>query len=80
MLHKCSQVYLLDKRYVDPRRPKGALTADEKLEMLPAYTAELPFTPNLYASHKQAIEGLQSEASPQARAAAAWFTMSWPCN
>lgn len=50
----------MDKRFLDPRRPKGALTADEKLEMLPPYAEELPFTASLYASHKEAIEGLKS--------------------
>ena len=51
----------MDKRFLDPRRPKGTLTADEKLEMLPPYAEELPFTPSLYASHKEAVEGLKGE-------------------
>ena len=51
----------MDKRFLDPRRPKGTLTADEKLEMLPAYAEELPFAPSLYASHKEAIQGLKGE-------------------
>ena len=57
------QVYLMDKRFVDPRRPKGNPTADEKLEMLPPYADELEFTASLFASHKEAIEGLQGGAS-----------------
>lgn len=52
----------MDKRYLDPRRPKGTPTADEKLEMLPPYAEELPFTPSLFASHKEAIEGLTGAA------------------
>ena len=62
---KCSlvQVYLLDKRFVDPRRPKGTPTADEKMEMLPPYAEELPFTPTLFASHKEAIEGLAGQSA-----------------
>ena len=59
----------MDKRFLDPRRPKGALTADEKLEMLPAYAEELPFTPSLYASHKEAIEGLKSKLALMAHGA-----------
>ena len=49
----------MDKRFVDPRRPKGTPTADEKAEMLPPYDAELPFAANLYASHKEVVEGLR---------------------
>ena len=56
------QVYLMDKRYVDPRRPKGTPTADEKAEMLPPYDPELPFAANLYASHKELVEGLKGNS------------------
>ena len=52
----------MDKRFVDPRRPKGTPTADEKAEMLPPYDAELPFAANLYASHKEVVEGLKGES------------------
>lgn len=52
----------MDKRFVDPRRPRGIPTADEKLEMLPPYNDELAFTANLFASHKNSIEGLKGKA------------------
>ena len=55
------QVYLMDKRFVDPRRPRGTPTADEKAEMLPPYNEELLFAPQLFGSHKETIEGLRGE-------------------
>lgn len=55
------QVYLMDKRFVDPRRPKGTPTAEEKAEMLPPYAAELVFSSQLYASHKEVVEGLRGQ-------------------
>jgi hypothetical protein len=58
------QVYLMDKRFVDPRRPKGVPTADETAEMLPPYAEELPFDPPLFASHKEIMEGLRGDPPP----------------
>lgn len=52
------EVYLLDKRFVDPRRPRGPPTKDEQADILPPYNEELMFIPTGFATHKQIIEGL----------------------
>ena len=59
-----NQVYLLDKRFVDPRRPRGAPSKDDQAEMLPPYSEELIFLPHQYASHKELIEGLKGQHLP----------------
>lgn len=62
----------MDKRFLDPRRPKGVPTAEEKAEMLPPYADELPFAPQLYASHKEIIEGLRGDLSSESDACLCW--------
>jgi len=59
------QVYLMDKRYLDPRRPLGTPTKDDQAEMLVPYDVELPFAPQLLATHQKQVVNLKGEgASP----------------
>lgn len=59
------QVYLMDKRYLDPRRPLGTPTKDDQAEMLVPYDVELPFAPQLLATHQKQVANLKGEgASP----------------
>lgn len=55
------QLYALDKRYVDPRRPPRGHkpTADEAEERLPPYAEVLPIFAPLYASYDKKVR-LQS--------------------
>lgn len=45
------QVYVLDKKLLDPRRPKGKPTAYDQAELLIPYDPEIGFAPQAYATH-----------------------------
>ena len=49
------QVYMIDKRFLDPRRPKGTPSKDDQAEMLLPFDPELPINAQQFASHKHAI-------------------------
>ena len=55
------QVYLLDKRLLDPRRPVGVPTEADKMEQLIPYNEVLPLNPSQFATHSQRIAGLRGE-------------------
>ncbi len=55
-----AQVYMMDKRFFDPRRPLGAPTAEDKAEMLIPYVPELPLAPQLFATHDRIVANLRS--------------------
>ena len=59
------QVYMLDKRMLDPRRPKGPPTAEDQLEQLIPYQQNLIMSPLLYASHSKQVAQLSGNAEPQ---------------
>ena len=42
----------MDKRYLDPRRPKGKPTAEDQAEMLAPLEPEIPLLPGSYVSHR----------------------------
>lgn len=58
------QVYMMDKRFLDPRRPLGAPTAEDKAEMLIPYAAELPLAPQLFATHDRLVANLRGPPPP----------------
>lgn len=49
---------MLDKRMLDPRRPKGPPTAEDQLEQLIPYQQNLVMSPLLYASHSKQVAQL----------------------
>ncbi|KAK9804018.1 hypothetical protein WJX73_002264 [Symbiochloris irregularis] len=49
------QLYMMDKRFLDPRRPKGAPSKEDQAEMLLPYEAELPVSPLMFSSHQHSI-------------------------
>jgi ER membrane protein complex subunit 1, C-terminal len=56
------QVYLMDKRFLDPRRPHKApkaMTPAEQEERLIPYSPLLPLAPNLFATYNRAVARLQ---------------------
>lgn len=53
---------MLDKRMLDPRRPKGPPTAEDQLEQLIPYQQNLVMSPLLYASHSKQVAQLSGEA------------------
>ena len=55
------QVYLLDKRLLDPRRPVGVPTEADKMEQLIPYNEVLPLNPSQFATHSQRVAGLRGE-------------------
>ena len=52
------QVYMLDKRMLDPRRPIGKPSQDDQLEQLIPYQQDLPVVPLLYATHSRQVAKL----------------------
>ena len=57
------QVYLLDKRLLDPRRPVGGPTEADKMEQLIPYNEVLPLNPSQFATHSQRVAGLRGECA-----------------
>ena len=55
------QVYMLDKRMLDPRRPIGKPSQDDQLEQLIPYQQDLPLIPLLYATHSRQVAKLSGE-------------------
>ena len=49
------QMYLMDKRFLDPRRPKGKPTLEDQAEMLPPFEPELPMVAEYVASHRRTV-------------------------
>ena len=49
------QMYLMDKRFLDPRRPKGKPTMEDQAEMLPPFEPELPMVAEYVASHRRTV-------------------------
>ncbi|KAA6420005.1 MAG: ER membrane complex subunit 1-like [Trebouxia sp. A1-2] len=60
------QVYMLDKRMLDPRRPKGPPSAEDQLEQLIPYQQNLVMSPLLYASHSKQVAQLSGIATSPA--------------
>jgi hypothetical protein len=52
------QVYMMDKRFLDPRRPHGTPTADDKAENLIPYAEELPLDPTFFATYDKEVARL----------------------
>lgn len=52
------QVFLLDKRMLDPRRPIGPPSKDDQLEQLIPYQQTLIMSPLLYATHSKQVAQL----------------------
>ena len=55
------QVYMLDKRLLDPRRPTGKPSQDDQLEQLIPYQQDLPLVPLQYATHSRQVAQLSGE-------------------
>lgn len=66
----CLQVYMMDKRFLDPRRPKGTPSKDDQAEMLLPFDPELPVVPTLYASHRKTIARISGMLTADVR----WLT------
>ncbi|KAL3141461.1 hypothetical protein ABBQ32_005026 [Trebouxia sp. C0010 RCD-2024] len=60
------QVFMLDKRMLDPRRPIGAPSADDQLEQLIPYQQVLVMSPLLYATHNKQVAQLSGIATAPA--------------
>ena len=45
----------MDKRFLDPRRPKGKPTAEDQAEMLAPFEPEIPILPGSFVSHRWRI-------------------------
>ncbi|KAG9296619.1 hypothetical protein G9A89_002890 [Geosiphon pyriformis] len=56
---KTDQVFGLSKRFLDPRRPTAALTADDKEEMLIPYEPVLPDNKKFILSYNLTIAGIR---------------------
>jgi hypothetical protein len=55
------QVYAMDKRFLDPRRPaKKKLSAEEMEEGLVPYGDTLPMFPQMYATYDKQVMGLKA--------------------
>ena len=57
------QVYMMDKRYLDPRRPVGPPSAEDKAEGLVPYEPELPLAPQLFMTHRHTVANLAGASS-----------------
>lgn len=55
------QVYMLEKRMLDPRRPVGTPSKDDQLEGLMPYQSSLPISPLLYATHSKQVAQLSGK-------------------
>lgn len=55
---------MMDKRFLDPRRPLGTPTAEDKAEMLIPYAAELPVSLQSFASHQRQVANLKGAQLP----------------
>eukprot|EP00192_Tetraselmis_astigmatica_P002112 CAMPEP_0117674976 /NCGR_PEP_ID=MMETSP0804-20121206/15346_1 /TAXON_ID=1074897 /ORGANISM="Tetraselmis astigmatica, Strain CCMP880" /LENGTH=1011 /DNA_ID=CAMNT_0005483923 /DNA_START=47 /DNA_END=3082 /DNA_ORIENTATION=- len=53
------QVYALDKRFVDPRRPLGTPTNADKEERLMPYKPELGLNPPFFVTYDKAVAGVR---------------------
>lgn len=60
------QVYMLDKRLLDPRRPIGKPSQDDQLEQLIPYQQDLPLVPLQYATHSRQVAQLSGIATSPA--------------
>lgn len=65
------QVYMMDKRFLDPRRPKGTPSKEDQAEMLMPFDPELPINPLMFASHRHTIARV-SGVHPSHQRQAAW--------
>lgn len=52
------QVFMLDKRMLDPRRPIGPPSKDDQLEQLIPYQQNLVMSPLLYATQAKRVAQL----------------------
>lgn len=52
---------MLDKRMLDPRRPKGPPTPEDQLEQLIPYQQILVMSPLLYATHSKQVAQISGE-------------------
>ncbi len=52
------QVYMMDKRFLDPRRPLGTPTKEDQAEMLVPYDVELPLNPQFFATNQHQVANL----------------------
>ena len=57
---------MMDKRYLDPRRPLGTPTKDDQAEMLVPYDVELPFAAQSFATHQEQVANLKGDATTPA--------------
>jgi hypothetical protein len=61
------QVYLMDKKFLDPRRPLGKPTEADQLEQLIPYHDTLPIMPTQYATHNKRVAHLKGTATAPAK-------------
>jgi len=72
------QVYALDARFVDPRRPRKAkLSAEEQEERLIPYQEALPLQPTSFASMDKRVVGLRGMLSAPARLESTSLLFFW---
>ena len=61
------QVYALDKKFLDPRRPTRKPTKEDKEERLVPYSEKLPLIPHMYVTYGQPVAGLRAIATAPSR-------------
>lgn len=49
---------MMDKRFLDPRRPLGTPTKEDQAEMLVPYDVELPLNPQFFATNQHQVADL----------------------
>ncbi|KAJ9518790.1 hypothetical protein QJQ45_026065 [Haematococcus lacustris] len=72
------QVYALDMRFLDPRRPRRAkLTAEEQEERLLPYSDTLPLNAPSFVSYNKQVLGLRGLISTASRLESTTLLFSW---
>ncbi|KAJ3082800.1 hypothetical protein HDU99_001547, partial [Rhizoclosmatium hyalinum] len=58
-----NQLYGVNLRILDPRRPTGPITSEDKEEMLFPYRATIDYNPKEFASHVLEVAGIKTIVS-----------------
>jgi hypothetical protein len=61
------EVYAIERRFLDPRRPKGKPTKLDQAERLVAYSEQLPLVPHMLLTRGEPVAGLQGIATAPSR-------------
>ena len=61
------EVYAIERRFLDPRRPKGKPTKLDQAERLVPYNEQLPLVPHMLLTRGEPVAGLQGIATAPSR-------------